>query len=1029
MGATAACDSGARVRTRLPSDVTRAAPIRFLEARLAEAPAYAACDTTLLPTGRCAPLPAPGSRAFTNLALVTERVAAAWAAGVADARAVGLAELAWHDGGGRGMDRAVAALTDGLAAAPGHWRLGNDLAAALLARAAARGSRLDALRALDALEGVGATGGGEAAWLFNRALALEKVGLWDMAADAWEAFLGREPDSGWSREAAQRLRRAAEAAGNSASHPDSALVAAFDGGDGEALAALAARNPRHARELAMARLIPDAVRASARGSSPSRRLGGVEAIGNALTDRSVTDLVADVHAAEAGGAAALGRLATALNAFESASLAWQEGRYEPAIALFTVASDEASHVSPTLAAWARLGVGTGHLTLFRYEEAQRAFEDVLAAADESRHILQVGRALWGQGLIAARTGRPEVGWQLLGRAGELYRRAGESENAAFLLTTAAELLSQLGRPLEAWPFRLEALAALTRDAPSTRLHYALWHAAEAALADGLPHAAALLQDADVSLGRRLRVEWLLSEALVRRGRIRHQLGDGIGAREDVAEARAVAAGIASPEVRTRALADVWHAGAMLVAEADPTKAAALLDSAIRVHQGLGNVIYVATALTARARARTAAGQLDAAEDDLSAAVHLIERQRGGIGAPLLGVSFGDAWHEVFDEAITFQIRQRRAAWSALDYAERSRRLLQARPHAGAYGNWDGADEQPQVPPGTLMLQFVVAEDAVYRWAVGPRERRFDVLPIPADSLASLARTFSDAVRGGLPDRGAGALLGSLLMPRETGAPASRLVLVPDAFLNTLPFGALTDPWSGGRVAERAAVSLASSFGGFLSLAGGHAGRGPTASALLVGNPSLGPGSLLPELPGAEREVRAVSRLYAGGHMLLGAQATRRAFLQELDRHPVAHYAGHAFFDEESPDASYLALAGGESGHADRLYLRELAGTSFSTLRLVVLSACGSVAPTLGRGGGLWGLALPFLEGGVSHVVGTLWPVNDQATAGLMEAFHAALLGGADPARALAEAQRKLLQSFDPALASPATWAAFVVLGR
>jgi CHAT domain-containing protein len=163
-------------------------------------------------------------------------------------------------------------------------------------------------------------------------------------------------------------------------------------------------------------------------------------------------------------------------------------------------------------------------------------------------------------------------------------------------------------------------------------------------------------------------------------------------------------------------------------------------------------------------------------------------------------------------------------------------------------------------------------------------------------------------------------------------------------------------------------------------------------------------------------------------MLLGAGATRAAFLREIDTHPVLHFAGHAVFDDESPDASYLVLAPGNSGDSDRLYVRELAGARFRRLRLVVLSACSSIAPAPGRGGGLWGLAQPFLARGAVDVVGSVWPVDDRPVAALMTAFHAALLRGAEPAVALQEAQRMALASSDPALASPAAWAAFVVLG-
>ncbi len=61
-----------------------------------------------------------------------------------------------------------------------------------------------------------------------------------------------------------------------------------------------------------------------------------------------------------------------------------------------------------------------------------------------------------------------------------------------------------------------------------------------------------------------------------------------------------------------------------------------------------------------------------------------------------------------------------------------------------------------------------------------------------------------------------------------------------------------------------------------------------------------------------------------------------------------------------------------------------------------------------------------------HVVATLWPVDDWATAALMERFYGAGDVAADPGRALAEAQRTLLSA--PATAHPFYWAGFVDVG-
>ena len=67
----------------------------------------------------------------------------------------------------------------------------------------------------------------------------------------------------------------------------------------------------------------------------------------------------------------------------------------------------------------------------------------------------------------------------------------------------------------------------------------------------------------------------------------------------------------------------------------------------------------------------------------------------------------------------------------------------------------------------------------------------------------------------------------------------------------------------------------------------------------------------------------------------------------------------------------------------------------------------------------------MLDSGTRAAVVTQWSVSDEHAGRALLAFHAALLGGADPAEALRRARAALRRSGAP----PAEWAALRMLGR
>ena len=92
--------------------------------------------------------------------------------------------------------------------------------------------------------------------------------------------------------------------------------------------------------------------------------------------------------------------------------------------------------------------------------------------------------------------------------------------------------------------------------------------------------------------------------------------------------------------------------------------------------------------------------------------------------------------------------------------------------------------------------------------------------------------------------------------------------------------------------------------------------------------------------------------------------------------------------------------------------------------LITLSACSGNQSLMFEGDDAIGLTTTCLAAGARHVIGSLWPIRDEAAADLMTDFYRCFLAGKGAARALAEAQRAAAQR-QPDYAG---WGTFLCIG-
>jgi CHAT domain-containing protein len=245
-----------------------------------------------------------------------------------------------------------------------------------------------------------------------------------------------------------------------------------------------------------------------------------------------------------------------------------------------------------------------------------------------------------------------------------------------------------------------------------------------------------------------------------------------------------------------------------------------------------------------------------------------------------------------------------------------------------------------------------------------------------------------------------------MMPKGVGA-LGKLVIVPHGLLHQIPFHAL---FGGERyLLERFEISYAPSARVYALC---------QQQALRMSGKALVMSVADPLIPAVTEEARAVARHLSGAEVLSDGQATTEALRSASPSCSVLHLACHGVFRSDNPMFSSIKLHDGWLTAADVMQL-DLAGA------LVTLSACESGRNEVIAGDELMGLMRAFLGVGASALVVSLWLVQDEAAASLMEKYYQRLGNGVRPAEALRAAQLAIKEEHP----HPYYWAPFILVGK
>jgi len=413
----------------------------------------------------------------------------------------------------------------------------------------------------------------------------------------------------------------------------------------------------------------------------------------------------------------------------------------------------------------------------------------------------------------------------------------------------------------------------------------------------------------------------------------------------------------------------------------------------------------------------AAGERDKAIDALREATTSARTLRAQFrSAEFRAGFFGDV-QLIYDDTISLLADAKRFDEAlAASEESRARALLDVlRGHAGA----KEAGGTAAVPPGTVVAVYHVLGDRTLAWTVRGEGTVAASIPLGSKELATVVGRYRRALTGRSDDTDAQArrLYDTLVKPLGLKA-GETLIVVPHRSLHYLPFHALRG--DSGYLVEERPVSTMPSIGAMAAILA----RTPASQPALVavGNPTLDEPGL--ELPGAEREVQMIGALYPGARIFVRDSASKQGFITQAPGNGLVHVAAHASVDEVDPlySSIRLARAGQQRGE---LEAHEILKLDFSRARLVTLSACESGLGKVSGGDEFYGFKRTFLAAGAQSLLVSLWPVEDESTAGLMGVFYRELRGR-PMADALREAQLSLIKS--ETHRDPMFWAPFLLVG-
>lgn len=940
--------------------------------------------------------------------------------------AAGLIDLLWGGRSENSLNRSISYLSAAarLAERPGPALA--DLAAAYLVRADLTGSPRDLLEALESAERAVEAAPNDHAALYNLAYTLDRATLDLEATQTWTGISAADAEEGWTTEA--RARRDYLTVERRAP-PEPSLVS-----DSLDAVRFAAEAPREARllgwDILLARWGEALLEGDTASATANLRLASV--LGAELVrlggDPSLADAIAAIQHSVADSAATRS-LARAHTAYGRGRAAFAEDLVPVARAEFRRGMAE-SHASGSLSAWLATYEAVALLVGGAPGPAEAELREIYEALNHARRPALAGQIAAAMAPAQLRTGQYENAAESARLAAAHFARARELESVASQLYIQADVEFGIGLAEDGYVSMYRALSMLRPYRRSVWRHNSLIILGTTAAGEGLTFAALRTLSEAVATSDLTGDPHRQIEARVYRARASATRGDSAAARKDIQRGRELLPEIQAEWSSQWMRTDLRLATAKLLAPVTPARAVAVLDSVLESPQTVGSELRHAEALMARAEARLTLGNPTGAETDLSRTANLLIGSANSTRNSAIRAALLNGGRALFDKLVLLDLAEGRPE-QALQHLERGR--VSFAPAGAVSADTDAS--LPLIPSGSRAVSYMLAGDTILAWVLSANQVAVTRSVVEREDLVrSIERTRTAMEYGGLTEvlhRDLAQLYAWLIEPIRShlGTRGEELILVADGEIASVPFAALFDAEHRRYVVQDHPLRYSATLRD--ALRESSSGESRDLRQVFVADPGgeFGLPGFEP-LPRSVEEVRAVASIYGNPEIPTRESITAYNVPGLLQRAEIFHFAGHAVFDAARPELSSLMFAPEESESAPtRFSAAALESLDLRHVRLIVLSACETLPSRSERSGGLAGFAGTLLQAGVGGVVGSLWRVDDYATAQLMIGFHRNYRVTGDGAAALRAAQLEMLASSEARLRSPAAWAAFRYAGN